>query len=440
MAGRPDLWLLAALLIAGAATAQQEVPPTFEFSFSNPGARSLGFGGAFVALADDATAAFANPAGLVQLIEPELSIEGRFWSYSTPHVAGGRIFGSPVGIGLDQTAGLRQGESSQDLSGLSFMAFVYPGRHWSVAFYRHQLANYEFSGEMHGLFSGPWPGFGQRREWDLRKTADLEVVSYALSGAYRVTESLSLGLGVAYFEGALSTVTDAFGILGFVNDPEVFVAQKPLVPARNVYSILLDMSDTDWGFNAGLLWSASPAWSVGGFYRQGPELAVTGEFLLGPTNPFSLPAGTLVGAATESMGFPEVFGLGTVFRSRERRLTLSFEWDRVGYSSIADLYNSFEDEPGFILDDADEFHFGVEYAFLQTRSILAVRTGLWLDPAHALTFDGESYVAAAILRPGDDELHFAAGVGVAFERLQLDLGADFSDLVNTISLSAIYSF
>lgn len=53
------------LLSASSAHSQLGAPTTFQFSFSNPGARSLGFGGAFVALADDATASFANPAGLV---------------------------------------------------------------------------------------------------------------------------------------------------------------------------------------------------------------------------------------------------------------------------------------------------------------------------------------------------------------------------------------
>ena len=69
---------LAVLSAPGSVFAQAELPPTFEFSFSNPGARSIGFGGAFAALADDATAAFANPAGLVQLVDPEVSIEGRY--------------------------------------------------------------------------------------------------------------------------------------------------------------------------------------------------------------------------------------------------------------------------------------------------------------------------------------------------------------------------
>ena len=82
-----------AWLAASAAVAQGVL--TLEFSFSNPGARSLGFGGAFVALADDATAAYANPAGLNQLTRPEISLEGRSWRYSTPFVVGGRASGLP---------------------------------------------------------------------------------------------------------------------------------------------------------------------------------------------------------------------------------------------------------------------------------------------------------------------------------------------------------
>src|SRR5712691_5646879 len=48
-----------------------------QFNFGNPGARSLGMGGAFLGLADDASAAEANPAGLTILRKPEISLEGR---------------------------------------------------------------------------------------------------------------------------------------------------------------------------------------------------------------------------------------------------------------------------------------------------------------------------------------------------------------------------
>ncbi len=91
----------AMLLVLPLPLAAQEGPVTFELSFSSPGARSMGLGGAFVALADDATAAFANPAGLVQLLKPEVSMEGRWQSYETPYVAGGRASAEPSGIGID---------------------------------------------------------------------------------------------------------------------------------------------------------------------------------------------------------------------------------------------------------------------------------------------------------------------------------------------------
>jgi long-chain fatty acid transport protein len=72
-AHRLTLVVLFAVMMMAASGNAQETPSTFEFSFSNPGARSLGLGGAFAALADDATAAFANPAGLVQLVSLEVS-------------------------------------------------------------------------------------------------------------------------------------------------------------------------------------------------------------------------------------------------------------------------------------------------------------------------------------------------------------------------------
>ena len=41
-----------------------------QLNFFNPGARALAMGGAFIAMADDATAAVANPAGLTTLNPP----------------------------------------------------------------------------------------------------------------------------------------------------------------------------------------------------------------------------------------------------------------------------------------------------------------------------------------------------------------------------------
>ena len=53
---------------------------------------------------------------------------------------------------------------------------------------------------------------------------------------------------------------------------------------------------------------------------------------------------------------------------------------------------------------------------------------------------GGDIVEQALLRGGDDELHHTVELGFAFERFQIDLSADLSDLVDRVALSAIYSF
>ncbi len=71
------LLLYSSISLADQLTAAQiDLPSSF-----NPvgsGARALGMGGAFISIADDATAASWNPAGLIQLRNPELAIVGGY--------------------------------------------------------------------------------------------------------------------------------------------------------------------------------------------------------------------------------------------------------------------------------------------------------------------------------------------------------------------------
>ena len=69
--------IAAAIVILAAATASGQAFSLINQSVSNitgTGARAHGMGGAFIALADDATAASWNPAGLAQLSRPEVSV------------------------------------------------------------------------------------------------------------------------------------------------------------------------------------------------------------------------------------------------------------------------------------------------------------------------------------------------------------------------------
>ncbi len=132
--------------------------------FTNPGARSIALGGAFAAIADDATAAFANPAGLVQILRPELSAELRA-------TAGRFDSGAPY-------------EASNGVSGLGFFSFVYPTRKWAFALYSHHLASLELT------FSGVDP-----------LTREFSVRSFSGATAYQINDRLSIGAGLSYYSG-----------------------------------------------------------------------------------------------------------------------------------------------------------------------------------------------------------------------------------------------
>jgi hypothetical protein len=312
--------------------------------FTNPGARSIGLGGAFAAIADDATAAFANPAGLVQILRPEISVELRF------------------------TSSMNDGEiaAAQGVSGLGFFSFVFPARSWAVALYSHQMGSVTFGFD--------YPVFLER---------EFTVRSYAAAAAFEVSEGLSLGAGLSYFNGDRS---EGAGAIGF--------------------------SDADWGFNAGVLWNVSPAWNLAGFYRQGPEF----EPHSGST-PFS---------------FPAEYGVGVAFQPKAGALTLGFEWDHVG--STTDPLQDGQ----VVTEDGSEYHLGVEYAVLRWKPVVAFRAGFWSESARQYDVIRDFGVDGSFST--EDRDHVAFGVGLAFKRFQIDGGVDFFDADFVGSVSFVYSF
>lgn len=434
------------LVVAGSAGAQTnaEINAGIQFNFSTPGARSLGLGGAFLGLADDATAAFTNPAGLVVLNRPEVSLEGRSWDYTSDFTVRGHSFGNPTGDGVDTIAGLQSGESSSETSGASFASFVLPKKKWAVAVYRHELANFQSSFRTEGAFVGEG-FFGLSRLFPVDAGLDLEIVSFGAAGAYRPTPNLSLGLGVASYNLELDSLTERFDLR-----PDFF--SPPDYSSDNVVNFQTQTGDDDdVAFTVGVLWTASPQWSLGAVYRQGPE------FEIATTN--NLGDGTVFAEQPAKFNVPDVYGLGIAFRPIQN-LTIALDYDQVEYSALtADTINIFRepDDPGgdgqraaaarLEIDDASEVHLGVEWVMANLKYPLALRFGGWLDPDHKITFRGEpgddidAQVAATLFQPGDDEIHYSAGIGLVFgQKFQLDAAVDFSDLVDTASVSGVYRF
>jgi long-subunit fatty acid transport protein len=419
--------------LAPAGVSAQEAVVPLQFSFSDPGARSMGFGGAFVGLADDATAAFSNPAGLTQLLRPEVSIEIRHWGYSSPFTEHGRVENLPSGFGIDTTVGLQTTTSENDLTGLSFLSFVYPMENWSLAVFRHEYANFEFFSETKGLFFGG-SDCCQERFWDQRSQSKMDILSYGFSAAYRIDNRFDLGLSAVYYDA--SFFSDAEMFLWDEDTIPSFFAPNSYLPERSAFDERIYFDDGDWALTAGFLWRMSETFSVGGVYRQAPKVDVVAMLTAGQAVDFGVPPGAVLSQESGMLELPTLYGLGFAYRSVDGSLTVSFQWDRVEYSNIVDSLG-IDDRA---IDDVNELHLGAEYVFLDSTPIIAIRVGAWRDPDHQLRDTSDELLGRALLPRGDDEMHYAAGLGVATQHFQVDLAVDFADRVDTVSLSAIYNF
>jgi long-subunit fatty acid transport protein len=427
ISGARALTLVAALAWPLAASAQNVV--TLQYNFSNPGARSLGLGGAFVALADDATAAYANPAGLTQLAVPEVSIEGRSWQYSTTYTKGGRASGAPTGIGLDTTSGIRKGVSRADFTELSFLSLVYPKGRFTFALYRHQLARFASSFEPQGLFGEGTTLLATDRWIDQPGSNQLDLVSFGLALGFRLTDSLSIGLGVSRIETDFTFSSAAY--LPDEDSFEGFFGSNSFLPERQVFESSTEVNGTDAGRTVGVLWRPAERWRVGAFHRQGFTLDSRGLFLAGPA------AGPEIPPLVRFEGYwqvPESHGAGLAYQTADGRLTTSFEWDHVSYSQ------NLRNDPDERIPDTDELHLGGEYVLLDHTPVIAVRLGAWIDPDHRIQATIDHDLFRALLPPGDNELHLSAGIGLVFAKLQVDFALDLSDPADTAAVSAIYSF
>lgn len=158
--------------------------------------------------------------------------------------------------------------------------------------------------------------------------------------------------------------------------------------------------------------------------------------LAGALGDFGVPPGEMVERSSGSkVEFPSILGLGFAYRAPGDHLTLSFQWGRFEYSSIPESLGIDD----LTVDDVDELHLGGEYVFRRPKTMVALRFGAWLDPDHRFRATNDDPLTRALAPPGQDEMHYAAGVGVAFEPFQIDFGVDLSDRVDTASISAIYT-
>lgn len=436
-------WIGALLLLITTAAFPQntdiEALSGLQFNFGNPGARSLGMGGAFIGLADDASAAEANPAGLTILRKAEISLEMRQVTIGQRFVTGGTF---PF---------VTRGDFPSQQTSVTFASAVIPTDRYALAIYYHRPLSFENRVDLTGRYetprfylgpNGPVPpgecnaGCVEHRIYPFSTSADLEMDTFGIAAA-KQWRSLSFGAAVRYHRFAETADT-------FRRDVDAPGQPVFVIAQTNAGQAYGRKSDRDATFAGGVRWLATSRLSFGAVFKKGPTFPVS----VGAAGEAGAPM-QLVG--TTDFHVPSTFGAGVSFRPVPQ-VTLNVDAVHVGYAKLTDRFISvieygtdhagaIEQVSGYRTTDRTEYHAGVEY-FTLSRYPVGLRAGWWHDPAHAIAYRGplrtSHEVAAKILFPqAEAENHYSIGIGIALPRVGIDAAYDTSRSLRTASLSVI---
>ena len=367
------------------------------FRLPEAGAKAMGMGFAFTAQADDPSAIYFNPAGIVQL-------EGQNIKVGVTYVKeNGATFTGATPL----TGGFSVSETQKDLD------FFIPNFFWT----RKASPNFAYGV---GIFSP----FGLGQEYENKNTSifrnqitkiDLMTLVINPTVAYKVNDFLSIGAGIDYMYGS------------------AILEKTPFAPSLggNLYNSKLDGDGDAWGFNLGALLTPVENLSVGLSYRSQFVLDIDdGDVEIrninGPTSATFFGGATSFdteGAATINMPATLDLGVAYIFD----RLTLEVDASWTFWHSFRSLNINIKDEIPPVLvdtsspknwDDVVAIYVGGEY---RVTDPLALRLGFRYDPTPvpAETMGAEL--------PDSDRLYYCAGAGYKVNNWTFDLAYMYID-------------
>ncbi len=467
--------LLLVLAVPASAQVDSALLSKITFNLTNPGGKSLAMGGAFTAIADDATAAIANPAGLGLLSSVEVGISGKrsddvVGLVTARSTASGSTFLTPYppvqGVNSDIPA---------RASGVEFAGVVLPVSRRFVAAVSF-AENLRFEGD---------PGEDgytyielrdNRSSGTTRKDILFEFREYGavslrnrligLSAAFRATDRLRFGAGVTLNRMELDLLGDAGGTHRIVHrnySPTTIKTSTTTVAIR-------DLDQNTLGFVVGLHADLVPGGKLtaGAVYRQTGKSTGTLEIggdvdvpLWGQEiRPFSarVPRDAAVGLAARP--FP-----GLTIAAEAQWIAYGDFIDRplpiVTYSGlVGPIPGSFE---GPLLaelappDDVILPRIGIEYVASTADLLLAFRLGYHREPARGVTANLSAYESGGVAYDVNDPPYsesvrtvydggkpddrFSGGLGATVSRrVSFDLAFDVGRFSRVLSASLFYRF
>ncbi len=374
------------------------------------GARAIGMGGAFIAVADDATAASWNPAGLVQLERPEISVVGQ-GSYRRENNQFGKY---PEASGAQS--------SSQ--ANLNYLSAAYPftllNRNMIVSLNYQRL--YDFSRNWNLAFSAR--NLPDRFEYE----ASGSLYAYGIAYAVQIVPQLSFGFTLNIWQdGIYRSGWDTTSRAGSVEK----VATTYWV---SEYTRQERYSFTGFNANIGVLWNITDKLTAGAVFKtpftaelKRETFAASWDYPMG-RRPMK-PSGQLTETCYEDLDMPMSYGFGLAYRFSDR-LTVSADFYRTEWDDFV-LTDAQGQESSPIsklpvaksdVSASNQVHLGMEYLFIRPRYSIPLRAGFFYDPAPA---QGTT----------DDYFGFSLGSGIGFGRFIFDLAYQYRfgrDVGNTL--------
>jgi len=241
----------------GAAHAQDLLPQSSFFTSSpNPvgsGARAIGMGSAFIAVADDATAASWNPAGLTQLRKPEFSFAYSYFRRREEY----RVADHPEATGSSVV-------SNDDLN---YLSIAYPFKLFErnmIVSLNYQLL-YEFNKQFNIFVKDTSSGYSIEQKLHYRQEGKLRTLSPAY--AVQITPRLSLGVTFNWWTDTLfwrngwQTDQVVKGYLFSSNSSNKSATEINLHYHERYYDF------TGFNMNIGFLWHANRMVTIGGVLK-----------------------------------------------------------------------------------------------------------------------------------------------------------------------------
>ncbi len=367
------------------------------------GARALGMGGAFIAIADDATAASWNPGGLTQLETPEISAVGAYF-----HRTDDNTFGTNPEASGDQSVSNAQ---------LNYLSATYP----FSAFDFNMVVSVNFQNLYDFDMSWQLPLNQTLETYSLDQNLDIQqdgsLSAYGLAYSIQVHPSLSFGFTLNLWQNGIYDNkwkrTETSHGTGFdFGDPFVYESNT-----TDQYTF------TGYNANIGILWNITSNFTFGAVFKTPFTADVKREFATRTTQRFSEPAFDSEQAESFTdygeMDMPMSYGIGLAYRFSDQ------------FTMAADVYRTewgdyiYRDSKGnktcpitglpqgqSDVDATNQVRLGAEYLFISEDFAIPLRAGLFYDPAPAQG-SPDTYYGASI------------GSGIAYKWFVFDVAYQY---------------